>query len=245
MTNTMQFFVVFHNKIFDECYKKIPPDVLKTYFTFFAVNKSIPKCYTPNTYKILNEWDLPIYDPTMQEKGYRENSAIYHIYANGIHKQYDRIGFFQYDMLINENIVEKILSVPVERPIGFYVLSTHIIQFVESANIKFAEQMKHTVSLYERHFSRKVLTILKSRVPPFKTTWDKTCKYPLLNSYVIQNHVFERIMKWVIQLYPIPDFQEGTAFLYEGIMAIALGCEDLEWRPLDIVHDQDFKKPCY
>lgn len=230
--------------MFDECYEKIPPDALNEYFTFFAVKRSIPKEYTPGKYKILNEWDLPIYVPEMQEKNYRENSAIYHVYANGLHKKYSRIGFFQYDMTFNENIVDKILSVPIERPVGFFVIKRWLFDFIESSNTRFAEQMKLLIRLYEQYFSRKIMHTIKSRVPPFKTKTitDVEREYPLLNSYVIPSSLFEKVMQWVVQLYHVPEFQHEPAFLYEGVMAIALGSEDLQWKQLDILHDQEFKK---
>jgi hypothetical protein len=59
----IQIFVVFHHTLFDECYQHIPDDVLHKYFTFFAVNDQIVKTYTPNKYKVVNEWELPMYDP--------------------------------------------------------------------------------------------------------------------------------------------------------------------------------------
>ena len=90
----MQIFVVFHKFIFDECYLNIPQNILDTYFTFIAVNETIPKSYQQNKYKVINEWDLPIYDKTFQEKGYNENSAIYHVFINNLHKNYNMIGFF-------------------------------------------------------------------------------------------------------------------------------------------------------
>jgi hypothetical protein len=49
-------------------------------------------------------------------------------------------------------------------------------------------------------------------------------------------------MKWVVQLYRTPEFQVEQAFVYEGVMAIALGSEDLQWQRLDVLHDQEFKK---
>jgi hypothetical protein len=39
--------------------KNIPHDILTKYFTFIAVNENIPKIYTPNKYKIINEWEYP------------------------------------------------------------------------------------------------------------------------------------------------------------------------------------------
>jgi len=90
----IQIFIIFHKNIFDECYKNIPEDILSEYFTFYAVNENIEKCYMQNKYKVINEWELSIYDKTFQERGYNENSAIYHIYANKLNKDYKYIGFF-------------------------------------------------------------------------------------------------------------------------------------------------------
>jgi hypothetical protein len=44
MYNVSTLFVVFHEKIFDECYDDIPREMsLDKYFTFVAVNPNIPK----------------------------------------------------------------------------------------------------------------------------------------------------------------------------------------------------------
>jgi hypothetical protein len=103
----MQLFIVFHKKIFDNNYKHISDDELEKNFTFIAVNQKIEKDYSKNKrkYNIINEWELPIYDPTFQERGYNENSAIYHVYANKLHERYKYIGFFQYDMILENNII--------------------------------------------------------------------------------------------------------------------------------------------
>jgi hypothetical protein len=74
-----QIYIIFHKKIFDDCYRAIPDDILQKYFTFIAVNPNIEKEYNPK-YKVTNEWELPIYDPLFQERGYNENSAIYNVY---------------------------------------------------------------------------------------------------------------------------------------------------------------------
>ena len=65
----IQIFIVFHKNIFDDCYKNIPEDILLKYFTFYAVNENIEKYYTQNKYKIINEWELPIYNNSFQEIG--------------------------------------------------------------------------------------------------------------------------------------------------------------------------------
>jgi hypothetical protein len=39
----IHIYIIFHKEIFDDCYKKIPDNILKEYFTFIAVNENIPK----------------------------------------------------------------------------------------------------------------------------------------------------------------------------------------------------------
>ena len=107
----IQFFVVFHNKLFDICYDCIPQDILDKYFTFIAVNETIPKEYTQNKYKVINEWELSTYNKSFQELGYNENSVIYHIYANKLHVNYDWIGFFQYDMEFTQELLYQLLQI--------------------------------------------------------------------------------------------------------------------------------------
>jgi hypothetical protein len=124
----IQLYVVFHKNIFDECYENIPSDILYKYFTFIAVNEKIPKKYTPNKYKIINEWELPIYDKTFQERGYNENSAIYHVYANKLHSTYDYIGFFQYDMKFNHNIIDFIKN-NIQDPSVYFTYRVHDFDF--------------------------------------------------------------------------------------------------------------------
>jgi len=58
----LKIFVVFHKKIFDECYENVPQELLDKYFTFVAVNKDIPKTYTKGKYNVINEWELVNYD---------------------------------------------------------------------------------------------------------------------------------------------------------------------------------------
>jgi hypothetical protein len=43
MSEDFHIFVVFHEKIFDECYEDIPKEILDKHFTFIAVNEDIQK----------------------------------------------------------------------------------------------------------------------------------------------------------------------------------------------------------
>ena len=69
------------------------------YFTFFGVNEVYPK-KDKNKHNIL-EYELKIYNPFLQKRGYMETSAYLHVYWNNLYKNKDMIGFSQYDMKHN------------------------------------------------------------------------------------------------------------------------------------------------
>ena len=69
------------------------------YFTFYGVNEIYQKEKTKNN---ILEYELPIYNPFLQKRGYMETSAYLHVYWNNLYKEKDMIGFSQYDMKHNE-----------------------------------------------------------------------------------------------------------------------------------------------
>ena len=235
----IQIFVVFHKYIFDGCYSAIPDDVLYKYFTFIAVNKNIEKKYTPNRYKVINEWELPIYDNKFQERGYNENSAIYHIYANELHKEYDYIGFFQYDMIFKENIINLIQTHVTSTPINFY-FNSYDFNFCSYDTWNEPDTLEYIIKDYEKFFN---------------TSFNKSYKFPLYNSYIIPTNLYKKIMKWVIQLYdklypwcinpPNMGHFGHIGGIYERIMAYAIGSENLQNINLNIAHDINLKNISY
>jgi hypothetical protein len=69
------------------------------YFTFFGVNEVYPK-KDKNKHNIL-EYELNMYNPFLQKRGYMETSAYLHVYWNKLYKNKAMIGFSQYDMKHN------------------------------------------------------------------------------------------------------------------------------------------------
>jgi len=252
-----QIFVVFHKKIFDECYENISQEDLDKYFTFFAVNESIQKEYTKNKYKIINEWELPNYDPEFQLRGYNENSAIYHIYINKLYENYDYIGFVQYDMYFNNGVISNINNInstytdihylipkephPQLLSYSFAVERTWVNDWPQQ-NIL----LSYILNDYENHFNNKLNT-------------NNVC--PLWNTYIISKSTYEKIMPWVIGLYDkiylMAIELQGTTWeglgrlgyiggIYERIMALAICGEGLDFYTFDLNHAQDkYKKECY
>ena len=230
----IQLFIVFHKNIFDKCYCHIPDDILYKYFTFVAVNKNIPKEYTQNKYKVINEWELPIYDNTMQERGYNENSAIYHVYANNLHKNYKYIGFFQYDMVFQDNIIEYIDSIPKVPTCFTYEIFN--FKFCTELTWKELDTLKFIVNDYEKFYNKPL---------------NKETAYPLCNTFIIPVESYENIMKWVIQLYdkmypwcmqpPNASNFGHIGGIYERIMAFAIGGEGLRYVKINVSHDHKYK----
>lgn len=237
----IQLFVVFHKYIFDDCYKNIPNDILYKYFTFIAVNEKIPKAYTQNKYKVINEWELPHYDPTFQQRGYNENSVIYHVYSNNLHKNYKYVGFFQYDMMFNNNIVEYLLANISENPV-YFNLGTRDFNFCKESWCQGKEEntLNFIINDYEQFF---------------KTLFDESLQYPLWNTYVVPLENYDRIMRWVTQLYkklypwciepPNSTHPTHIGSIFERIMAYAIANEKLPTLPMNISHEYFFKSRSY
>lgn len=233
MTMKLQLYVVFHEKIFDECYKDIPQDILDQYFTFIAVNENIEKQYTANKYKVVNEWELPKYNNRLQKEGYKENSVIYHVLANDMHKQSKYVGFFQYDMIFTMDAINTILRETETESTCLYLESYNFV-FCGQKTWNEPDVMRYLITNYEKFHNK-----------PF--SFEASEAYPLYNSYVIPVETYEKIMPWVISLYdklaPIVKHKHfgHIAGLYERVMAFAVGEEKLRMVKLDIKHDHFYK----
>ena len=114
---------VFHHKIFDKLYDKCP--AMLDHTTFFGVNEKFPKEYNKaKPYKVVNEWQLPIYDAKQQANGYCQTSALYHVYRNKLYEPYDYVGCMQYDMEFlhyADVIIKQEIAKPGPEPL-FYLL---------------------------------------------------------------------------------------------------------------------------
>lgn len=228
-----KLFVVFHEQIFDACYENIPQEVLDKHFIFVSVNPAIPKTYTKNKYNVINEWELPHYNAQFQQKGYKENSVIYHVIKNKLHNECDYIGFFQYDMVFNISVMDTIFSEIQNKSRCLYV-SAHNFNYCARETCNEPQVMAYLTVYYEMFYAKNF-------------SYSKDDIYPLFNSYIIPVDVYEKVMQWVNTLYPkLGVITERTHFghiagLYERVMAFAIGEERLHMVKLDIEHDHDYK----
>jgi hypothetical protein len=203
------------------------------------VNPNIEKHYTPNKYKIVNEWELPIYDKSFQERGYNENSALYHLYANNVHKDYKYIGFFQYDMVFRENIVEFLQKTITQEPTLFY-FNVFNFNFCSHDTWNEPPTLNYIIRDYEAFFNK-----------PFV----RNVPFPLYNSYVIPSETYDKIMKWVAQLYdkiypwciepPNQSHFGHMGGIYERVMAFCIGQEQLKCIRINVSHESYYKSLSY
>lgn len=233
-----QIFVFFHRNIFDEMYESISQEDLDKYFTFVAINKNNPKIYTPGKYKIINEWELPEYEPELQNTGYMENSAIYHIFKHKLHAPYRHIGFLQYDMRIDNNYIDIIKSLDKIDDKTIYAYATYDYDFCFSRSVYYTDQQLMKVMIEDFKQTFKI-------VPPIKNN------YPLNNAYIISKSIFEEVMKWAGSLpSKLANVRCGETELcrgglFERAMGLALGERDLNILKLPMIHDHSFKSKAY
>lgn len=104
-----KIFVTTFKKLFDEHYTSDSSFDMEN-FTFVKVNDEYPLELDGNRldYDILFEHDFRIFDADLQRKGYHENSVLYHIYKNNVHKEYDYIGFIEYDHVLSDQFTANV-----------------------------------------------------------------------------------------------------------------------------------------
>jgi hypothetical protein len=234
-----QIFVIFHQRIFPECYEKLPKDQLE-YLTFVAVNPDTPKTY-PTGVKIIREWELPTYDARYQKEGYCENSFLFHLVQNGLHRQYNYVGFCQYDMIISD--LSDVIAYLETHPSGTCL--THPAPDAKS---------NYEYCFYWRHGSE--LTTLRAIESAFENYFgrklNRNRRYPMLNTYILPSEKFESIVQWALHvdsvIYPWcvepPNFtvRGHIAGIFERVFALAVG-ELLDPAPcrFNILHKRESK----
>jgi hypothetical protein len=234
-------FIVFHSKIFHECYSTIPDETLKNNFTFVAVNPKIPKSYKAdihkNRYNVINEWELPIYNPDLQNLNQRENSVLYHVHANGLHLKYNKIGFFQYDMSFKNINILDLLNDTDKTICDVYYETDYDEAFITTWLIPNNDYKTLFFNDYENHFNKKI-------------NFNK--KFPLYNSFIVDTAIYSKMMIFLSPIYTkyhaIFDYDTSAymAGIYERYTALVLSQEDIHLRRIQgIDHNLEFKKSAY
>jgi hypothetical protein len=208
----LEIFVVFHKNLYPENYADLTTEEFAC-LTFVAVNPKIAKNY-PKYYKVINEWEFPIYDPKLQETNYKENSAILHIFQNSMITT-DFVGFAQYDMRFNANSIATILR-EITPTDGYGLLL---------AQPKFA--FVDTVATYDVTTIKRILTFPNH----------KDGVIPLLNTYVIHADMYRKMVEFMIATKDSPKFLEkgsNPAGVFERVTGYALSQLIRSWHQLNM-----------
>ena len=142
-------------------------------------------------------------------------------------------------MIFKENIINLIQTHVTSTPINFY-FNSYDFNFCSYDTWNEPDTLEYIIKDYEKFFN---------------TSFNKSYKFPLYNSYIIPTNLYKKIMKWVIQLYdklypwcinpPNMGHFGHIGGIYERIMAYAIGSENLQNINLNIAHDINLKNISY
>lgn len=237
MSLNMKVFVVFHKEFFPGIYYINDKD--KKYLTFYGVKEE-----QETTMDIIYEKDLPLYEPIWQKLQYNEASALYHIYKNGLHHNYDFIGLFQYDMKVFSNCFPLI-----EETFKYNCRTIFYLDFFQWAFLggqtaittdysKFKGGLKNYNEFFNTNFTEEHLVAFKM---------------PISNTFVVHVSIFEKMMKWMTQYYiedidtlmhdPVKGHCFNPGHMIEALTSMFLSLEVMqgaEYKKLSLHHDHDY-----
>lgn len=217
-------FVVFHETLHPGCYEALEPEEFEL-LTFVAVNPSVPKTYDATRFtNVVREWELPTYDPTLQERGYCENSVLWHAHANGLYAPTDRVLLLQWDMALEKGAIRNAEALTRESPATCVRGSWKHFAVYFSANERTVSLLSEVCNSFQEAFGVPV-------------RFDSL--YPLNNAYVLDGAALSRVVEWASTLRgvveagcadPAPWSHLGERHLwkrvgvvFEHAMALALG----------------------
>jgi len=233
---SLEIFVVFHKKIYEENYRDLT-ETEKKCLTFIAVNENIPKEYDSSRFKVIKEWEFPIYHPELQGiLKFNENSVLRHVFENG-RAITDYIGFAQYDMYFPPNSIQNMID-------AIKNTNGEVFFAAEVQNYEFC--FFYTWDDFTMVKNYYIFEGLKKGYELFRNKKiDKNRDFPLLNTYVIPTRVYKEIMPLINHLFQY--FMEKQLFekdknlkniagIFERVMAFVLGQESDKYGRLPILH---------
>lgn len=237
---TWKTFVTFFRNLYDDHYS-----VDRSYdpgnFTFVKVNDKYPLEIEENrlAYDIFFERDFPIYRPELQEKGYCENSVLYHVYRNGVHKSYDYVGFIEYDHVLTDGFTAairgKLDGARQETIFAFQKFSFR--QLWDQAIVMNPRRREKVTGRPDSKWNC-INVILSDYNDFFKTSYGldrlaaKDC-FPICHSVLMPSRIFEKIMSFhaaIMESGKVERYHRhnwrSPAGLMERYLAVSLALED-------------------
>jgi len=186
--NNIKIFNIWHNKLFDKCYKDLDEYSLNK-ITMYDVNQKYQKVYNKEKkYNIVREYELPQYNSLYQDTNYCQTSCLYHVFKNKLYDNTNYIGFIQYDMeLANDFIYDMEQKInQIENDVYFYSLAvankievTYICKPYNNSILEKYNNYFNTNHTYE--------TIKADK---------KSDKFICLHTFVIPTITFIKMMTW-------------------------------------------------
>lgn len=240
-----KLFVVFHNKIFPECYEEMNPEDRKSIILYGVKNKA------DTDLNIIYEFELKNYNDNFQKNLYNESSALYHIYVNELYNDCDYIGLFQYDTKFFN------FTLPVCRFELENSDKENIFYYNFNPNIIPRGGQKGIVDNYYC-FNSGLSTYNKFFKTDFTIDVCYKNKMIICNTFIVSVKIFKKLMSWLIYYYKndMPDnlldkfsnINFNPGHLIEGLTGMFMALEVEQgavYQQLKINHDHKYKNMNY
>ena len=173
--NKVILFCVYHQIFFDQ-----EDDPLDDNVFYFGVNEVYPK--SKDRDNIFLEYELKIYNPFLQKRGYMETSAYLHVYWNHLYKEAEMVGFYQYDMKVQTDWKDLQKDTLYLLHSGRYMVTDNEwneLMFPEIRNLNFLMESynKHFGTTYTRNNLEKLpLSLWQTNIYPV-SIYEKLCTW--------------------------------------------------------------------
>jgi hypothetical protein len=189
----VRVYNIWHNKLFSQLYEELPKEEFPN-LVMFGVNEKYEKLYDSSLpYNIEYEYNLPYYNPKLQQHGYCQTTCMYHIFKTGSYKDLDYIGFIQYDMKVGSNFFQEIRDLGSKgQEVIFHEQTEHIYQSAHWAQGLMHPYPGSALEHYNKHFGTNITLQEIAR--------NEHChKVPLVHTFVIPVRMFEKMMSWICE----------------------------------------------
>ncbi|NQU80954.1 MAG: hypothetical protein HQ543_05495 [Bacteroidetes bacterium] len=234
-----KIYVTFFKKLYDEHYSTDDSLNLKN-FTFVKVNDEYEMELSSNNhdYDIFFEHVFKTYNAELQKKGYHQNSVLYHLYKNNSHKEYDYIGFIEYDHVLTNEFCKTIQTTidDTDKDQIFFFNTFNFSQLWDQGILMNPYRLKKQEG-NPRSKWNCIKVILDDYNNFFDTNYtlqdlaQKNC-FPICHAALMPSNIFEKIMKFhafIIETRKVEKYHRlnwrSNAGLMERYFAVELALE--------------------
>ena len=187
-----QIYIIFHKNIYETCYKDLSSNYIDK-LKFFAVNSKIQKI-VPEKFmnQIIIERNLHNYNPLLQMCNFCEDSVFLHVLKNKELMEKEYIGFFQYDMILQNSLFETIEIALKENknPTLFFFYKENSYRHLDQCIC--LKGWEVIVNIYNSIFetNHTIQFVIQNHIP-------------LYHTYVLPKHIFIKMMCFFEKVYPV------------------------------------------